>query len=115
MRRLYRESHYANGTIESGEGEPVFYQRAGRTERRTRTGRDGSREEGRKKARLRRGGRGEERITHNLTEGRGADPAKKAAAQLFLLDPHRTLGGPLSAAPTLSVLLFAMLILAQKP
>jgi len=33
---------------------------------------------------LRRKGPGGERITHNLTEGRGADPAKKAAAQLFL-------------------------------
>lgn len=76
MRRLYRESHYANGTIErelvsisvrEGRGE---VDRAKREERR-----DG----------LRCGGRGGERITHNLTVGRGADPAKKAAAQLFLL------------------------------
>jgi len=88
-----------------------LYQRTGRNERQTRMRRDGSREEGRKKAR--RGRRGGERITHNLTEGRGADPAKKAAAQLFL-SVLPTLGGPLSAAPTLSALLFAMLILAQK-
>jgi len=52
------------------------------------------------------GERGGERITHNLTEGRGADPAKKAAAQLFF--------SAFCAASTLSVLLFAMLILALK-
>lgn len=94
---------------------PGLYQRAGRNERQTRMRRDGSREEGRKKARLGRGGRGGERITHNLTEGRGADPAKKAAAQLFLsvfLPTSSVDHSP--PLPTLSVLLFAMLILARK-
>lgn len=103
MRRLYRESHYANGTIErelasisvrGGRGE---VDRAKREERR-----DGPRC----------GGRGGERITHNLTVGRGADPAKKAAAQLFLPVLSRAPGRP--ASPTLSDLLFAMLIPARK-
>lgn len=60
------------------------------------------------------GGRGGERITHNLTEGRGADPAKKAVAQLF----HPVLSrrsDHFSVASTLSTLLFAMLIPARKP
>lgn len=53
MQRLYRESHYANGTIESGEREaPVSISVREGNERRTRMRRDGSREEGRKKARL---------------------------------------------------------------
>lgn len=52
------------------------------------------------------GERAGERITHNLTEGRRADPAKKATVQLFF--------SVLCAASTLSVLLFAMLILTLK-
>lgn len=111
MRRLYRESHYANGTTESGGERAGLYQRAGRTSAssaRTRTRRAGSR--GKRKGRTsessrERRRRAGERITHNLTEGRGADPAKKVAAQLFrsVLSPPP----PLSA---LSALLFAMLI-----
>jgi len=74
--------------------------------------RDGSREKRRKKVRLWRGGCGEERITHNLTEGRRADPAKKAAAQLFLSVFTRC---SVDHSPILSeTLLFAMLILARK-
>lgn len=122
MRRLYRESHYANGTTESGGERAGLYQcaraRAGRTSaRRTRMRRAGSREEERtsERATPERRRHAGERITHNLTEGRGADPAKKAAAQLF----HSVLSPPPSP-PTppplsaLSALLFAMLIPCER-
>lgn len=51
MQRLYRESHYANGTIESGERKSRSLSACRKKrERQTRTRRDGSREEGRKRA-----------------------------------------------------------------
>lgn len=65
MQRLYRESHYANGTIESEERAGLYQE--GRTVKRRRS------EVDRAKWKERRndsdGERGGERITHNLTEG----------------------------------------------
>lgn len=96
MGRSRAERELVSISVREGRGE---VDRAKREERR-----DG----------LRCGGRGGERITHNLTEGRGADPAKKAVAQLF----HPVLSrrsDHFSVASTLSALLFAMLIPARKP